>query len=164
MVVVVVQSLSCVRLFKTPWAVAGQSPLPLRFFPGKNTRVGCYFLLQGIFLIQGWNPGLLHWQADSLTRATREGPRCGQGPLKGIWKGQEATRISKNKRCFFWGKAKGVWIGIMEKRREEFGLIILHGWDIFSCWECKAISSVSVSKDKLELVSLNKSNGSVIDN
>ena len=29
-------------------------------FPGKNTGVGCYFLLQGIFPTQGLNPGLLH--------------------------------------------------------------------------------------------------------
>ena len=28
--------------------------------PGKNTGVGCHFLLQRIFLTQGWNPGLLH--------------------------------------------------------------------------------------------------------
>jgi len=28
--------------------------------PGKNTGVGCHFLLQGIFLTQGWNPGLPH--------------------------------------------------------------------------------------------------------
>ena len=28
--------------------------------PGKNTRVGCHFLLQGIFLTQGSNRGLLH--------------------------------------------------------------------------------------------------------
>ena len=34
--------------------------------PGKNTGVGCIFLLQGIFSTQGPNPGLLHWQADSL--------------------------------------------------------------------------------------------------
>ena len=36
---------------------------------GKNTGVGCHFLLQGIFPTQGSNPGLLHllhWQADSL--------------------------------------------------------------------------------------------------
>ena len=36
---------------------------------GKNTGVGCHYLLQGIFLTQGLNPGLLsllHWQADSL--------------------------------------------------------------------------------------------------
>ena len=47
------------------------------FFLRKNTRVGCYFLLQGIFLTQGWNtpppyPCLLnplHWQTDSLPLA-----------------------------------------------------------------------------------------------
>ena len=31
-----------------------------RDFPGRTTRVGCHFLLQGIFLIQGSKPGLLH--------------------------------------------------------------------------------------------------------
>ena len=38
-------------------------------FPGKNTGMGCCFLLQGIFPSQGSNPHLLqllHWQADSL--------------------------------------------------------------------------------------------------
>ena len=35
-------------------------------FPGKNTRVGCHFLFQGIFQTQGSNPHLLNWQADSL--------------------------------------------------------------------------------------------------
>ena len=38
-------------------------------FPGKNTSVGCHFLLQGLFLTQGLSPGLLcllRWQADSL--------------------------------------------------------------------------------------------------
>ena len=29
-------------------------------FPGKSTGVSCHFLLQGIFLTQGLNPGLLH--------------------------------------------------------------------------------------------------------
>ena len=33
-------------------------------FPVKNTGVGCHFLLQGIFLIQGSNLHLLHWQAN----------------------------------------------------------------------------------------------------
>ena len=28
--------------------------------PGRHTGVGCYFLLQGIFSTQGWNPHLLH--------------------------------------------------------------------------------------------------------
>ena len=40
--------------------------------PGKDTVVGCQFLLQGIFLTSGSNPrllSLLHWQADSLPLA-----------------------------------------------------------------------------------------------
>ena len=42
-------------------------------FPGKNTRVGCHFLLQRIFPTQGLNPSLwhlLHWQANSLPLAS----------------------------------------------------------------------------------------------
>ena len=30
--------------------------------PGKNTRVGCHFLLQGLFPTQGSNPGLPHFR------------------------------------------------------------------------------------------------------
>ena len=37
--------------------------------PGKNTGVGCHFLLQGIFPTQRSNLHLLHWQADSLPLA-----------------------------------------------------------------------------------------------
>ena len=33
---------------------------------GKDTGVGCHFLLQGIFPTHGLSPGLLHWQVDSL--------------------------------------------------------------------------------------------------
>ena len=39
-----VKSLSRVRLFVTPWTVAHQVPLS-KGFPGKNTGVGCHFLL-----------------------------------------------------------------------------------------------------------------------
>ena len=42
-------------------------PNPLLDFPGKNTGVGCHFLLQGIFMTQGSNPYLLHCQACSFT-------------------------------------------------------------------------------------------------
>ena len=31
-------------------------------FPGKNTRVGCHFLLQGIFLTQGSNLSSMHFR------------------------------------------------------------------------------------------------------
>ena len=35
-------------------------------FPDKNSGAGSHFLLQGIFLTQGSNPCLLHWQVGSL--------------------------------------------------------------------------------------------------
>ena len=35
-------------------------------FPGKNTGVGCHFLLQGIFLTQGSNLSLLHYRQTFL--------------------------------------------------------------------------------------------------
>ena len=41
-----VKSLSRVRLFATPWTVASRLLDPWDF-PGMNTGVGCYFLLQG---------------------------------------------------------------------------------------------------------------------
>ena len=47
-------SLSCVWVFGTTWTVANQAPLSTDF-PGKNTRVGCCALHQGIFLTQGLN-------------------------------------------------------------------------------------------------------------
>ena len=42
------------------------SPICPQNFPGKNTGVGCHFLLQGIFPTQGSNLQLLQWQADAL--------------------------------------------------------------------------------------------------
>ena len=57
--------LSHVWLFATLCTVALQILCPWDS-PGKNTGVGCQFLLQRIFPTQGLNPGLLHWQAGSL--------------------------------------------------------------------------------------------------
>ena len=61
---------------------------PTRFFcpwnsPGKNTGVGCHGLLQGIFLTQGLNLGLLHCRQRPLCLwATREAHLLiGRGPL-----------------------------------------------------------------------------------
>ena len=49
---------SCPTL-ATPWTIALQVLCPWDS-PGKNTGVGCHFLLQSIFPTQGSNPGLLH--------------------------------------------------------------------------------------------------------
>ena len=50
------------------WTVAEKSTRLLCPWdsPDKNTGVGCHALIQGTFSTQGSNPGLLHWQADSL--------------------------------------------------------------------------------------------------
>ena len=58
-------ALSHVWLFETPWTTAHQAPLSMEFL-GKNTGVGCHFLIQGIFPSQRSNLCLLHWQVDSL--------------------------------------------------------------------------------------------------
>ena len=66
--------LSHVQLFATRWTVALLCPWG---FPGENIRMGCHFLLQGIFPTQGSNSSLLPWQADSL-------PLSQQGSLNEI--------------------------------------------------------------------------------
>ena len=66
----------------TPWAVARQAPLSMGY-PGRNSAVGCHFLLQGIFPTQGSNPHLLwllHWQADSLPQSHLGSPLIGPIP------------------------------------------------------------------------------------
>ena len=50
--------LSHEQLFATIQTEACQAPLSMEF-SSKNTAVGCHALLQGVFLTQGWNLGLL---------------------------------------------------------------------------------------------------------
>ena len=57
--------LSHVQCFVTLWVVACQAPLSMGF-PSKNIGVGYHFLLQGVFLTQGSNLRLPHWQEHSL--------------------------------------------------------------------------------------------------
>ena len=60
----------CVWLSATLWTIACQVPLSIGILPGKNTRVGCQTLLQGIFQTRGLNTcllQLLNWQVDSLS-------------------------------------------------------------------------------------------------
>ena len=62
---------SCLTLCEAPWTVAPRLLCPWDS-PGRNTGVGCHFLLQGIFPTQRWNPHvlcILHWQAGSLPLA-----------------------------------------------------------------------------------------------
>ena len=65
--------------------MARQAPLCPWDCSGKNTGVGCHFLLQGIFPTQGANLDLLHWQAHSLPLAAWE--TAPYWYLGTIWKG-----------------------------------------------------------------------------
>ena len=65
-----VKSLSRVQLFATPWTVIYQALHPWDF-PGKNTGVGCHFLLQEIFPNQGLNPSLAHFR-QTLYRLSQQ--------------------------------------------------------------------------------------------
>ena len=65
-----VKLLSHVRLFVTPRTVAYQAPQSMGFFQAR--RLGCHFLLQGIFLTQGSNPGLPHCR-QTLYRLSYQG-------------------------------------------------------------------------------------------
>ena len=71
--------------------------------------MGCYALLQGIFLTQGLNPHLLHWQADFFffffltteppSRARLPGPSGGElRPLEGAKALQEADSTGARAR------------------------------------------------------------------
>ena len=53
-----VLSSSVISNSATPWLAALQALCPW-YFLSKNTGVGCHFLLQGTFLIQGMNPRLV---------------------------------------------------------------------------------------------------------
>ena len=55
-----VKVLSHLVMFATPWTVPHTRLLRPRNFPDKNIGVGCHSHLQGIFLIQESNPGILH--------------------------------------------------------------------------------------------------------
>ena len=65
-------------------------------FPGKNTGMGCHFLLQGIFRSQGSNSHLLcllHWQADSLPLY------CLGSPIHGIHSSGRTHKLNYRFQC-----------------------------------------------------------------
>ena len=86
------QSLSHVRLCDAmDRSPSGSSPWG---FLGKNTRVGCYFPLQGIFPTQRSNSRLLHlphWQADSLPLRHLESPH----DKHSVFKSRDITLLTK---------------------------------------------------------------------
>ena len=72
-VILLVQKFSCCFLVtKSCPTLATPLTVPARLlcswdFPGKNTGVGCHFLLQGLFQTQGSSPCLLHWHWQAVS-------------------------------------------------------------------------------------------------
>ena len=64
-VLCVCYSLSCARLFVTPWTVACQAPLSMEF-SRREYWSGLPFVTPGDLLDPGIQPGSPAWQADSL--------------------------------------------------------------------------------------------------
>ena len=81
------QSESCSVMSDSLWP-HGQNPMLCPWdSPGKNTRVGCHFLLQGIFLTQGSNPGLPHFRQILYHLGHQGSPKSGSKftfPIKSL--------------------------------------------------------------------------------
>ena len=54
-------------------------------FPGKNTGTSCHSFLQGIFLSQEWNPGLLDCRQILYHLSLQESPILQYKCIKSIW-------------------------------------------------------------------------------
>ena len=79
----------------TPWTVACHSPLSMGF-SRQEYRMGCHFLLQGIFPTQGSNWGLLHWQADSSLSES-----AGK-PCTSYFSSKKKKQRNQKERAFGW--------------------------------------------------------------
>ena len=77
---------SCVWLFATHGLKPSRLLCPWNS-PGKNTRVGCYSLLQEIFLTQGLNLGLLRFR-QILYYLRNQGSNQEKSPGKGSHEGR----------------------------------------------------------------------------
>ena len=80
-------------------------------FPSKNTGMGHHFLLQGIFLTQGSNLHLLHWQVDSLPLIHQGSPYKAQ-PLNAL-----APELGQN--VSFRKLGRGAFSEVWGVRQEE---------------------------------------------
>ena len=99
------RSLSPVWLFVTPWTVPHS--------PGKNTGVGCRFLLQGIFLTQGLNLGLLHcrWILYHLSH---------QGSPTSGYEVKIFDRVISENKSFFCQNFDSLWTDVKQKYGDTF--------------------------------------------
>ena len=98
--------------------------------PGRNTGMGCYFLLQGIFLTQGSNLGLLPCR-QILYRLNHQGSLASPQ----LWLNGLNIRVSRSIRCDWWhpdhvGKTEWmIWKGFFLMMFSGYGCIEKLTWD-----------------------------------
>ena len=121
----------CGQSYPTLWDPMDCSPSGLLLcpwdFPGKNTGLRCHFLLQEIFLTQGWNLGLLHWQMDSLHWAT--------------WEAQCIFCVLLIWLCliFMW-----IWITVKPQKNSNQSYVHMHCWNQPITWKIHVFKSILV--------------------
>ena len=115
-----VKWLSRARLFATPWTVACTKSLHPWEFLGKSTRVGCHFLLQGIFLTQGSNPGLPHCRQMLYHLSHQGSPENYKTLIKEI---KDDTNRWRNIPCSWIGRINIVKMSILPKAIYRFNAI-----------------------------------------
>ena len=84
--------------------------------PGRDTVVGCHFLLQGIFLIQGSNPHLLYLLHSSRILYPISYQQPTPSPQKK--KQPEHRMLSENRKDETLGKRVGLTMGRITHRRQ----------------------------------------------
>ena len=135
-----VQLLSSMCLLMASWTVTRLlSPWNS---PGKNTGVGCHFLLQGIFPTQGFNPWLLcllHWQVDSLPLVPPEKPWM----LLNIrlWPGQHPHSMNYSTPNISDAKTEKSWVRSCGRRVNDNFYV----WNISHEW-CSIVISFMMRK------------------
>jgi len=67
--------------------------------PGKNTGVGCHALLQGIFPMQGWNPGFPHCGQILYQLSHQGGPRILEWVACPFFRGSSQPRNQTGVSC-----------------------------------------------------------------
>ena len=103
---------SCLTLLQPPGLWPDRVLCPQNSL-GKNNGVGSHSLLQGIFPIQGSNPGVLYWWADSLPSepsgkhpAFRVGPKSKLRPGEGGVRWWDGWMASLTQWTWIWANSR----------------------------------------------------------
>ena len=99
-----------------PWTIARQAPWSPWDSPGKNTRVGCHSLVQGIFPTQRLNPGLLHcrrilyhWSHQGSPRTPKEGLKTRSSKCPSLRPGSRSWQSIASATLHFPKEAGASW-------------------------------------------------------